>query len=187
MDKTNSNRELYIIETDKMFGNYHMISLFLYMGHRVGYIGVPENTANAVNYEYVAKTGDVELAIDIYGGITFNGRLHDVGLNKYYYLGFDCAHYNDLIDEESFKKYWPNKSISIFKKTGTVKDINFVNNELITLLEKITRKESEEFKHFCKVDERTDLYCQWLANALPNDLSDSDKLMMRLCNIIEEE
>lgn len=73
------------------------------MGWRCGYVGVPKgHPLYGKKYE--------ELDFEVNGGLTYsdyNGEYDkeaDVN-NKYWYLGFDCAHSGDVLDRETKNKY----------------------------------------------------------------------------------
>lgn len=64
------------------------------LGHRCGYVKIPEDHfLYKVHYDHEK----IENFIDIHGGITFSDEMQGLPLEGWW-LGFDCAHYNDLLD-----------------------------------------------------------------------------------------
>ena len=85
---------------------------------------------------------------DVHGGITFSRH----GRGKYpvddaerWYFGFDCAHYGDTPDEESYQRYFNKKfaDMSIFaERGGHVRDKEYVLKECQSLAHQL--KDVEE-------------------------------------------
>ena len=88
-----------IIEKEWREGDFNCKVLFMPMGHRCGYVGVPKgHHMYGLDYwKYIDK-------IDCYGGLTYCGFLDEEN-KEYWYFGFDCAHFEDGIDIKSLKKY----------------------------------------------------------------------------------
>lgn len=88
-----------VIEKEWREGDFSCKVLFMPMGYRCGYVGVPKgNHMYGLDYwEYIDK-------IDCYGGLTYCGFLDEKN-KEYWYFGFDCAHFGDGIDIKSLKKY----------------------------------------------------------------------------------
>lgn len=69
-------------------------------GYRCGYVGVPKgHPYYNVNYHTIP--------VEVHGGLTY-GRVDDIypipNNSKYYFLGFDCAHWDDALDLELVKE-----------------------------------------------------------------------------------
>jgi hypothetical protein len=88
------------------FGKYEFLSsVVLYeTGVRCGYIGIPK--------EYKITDEDID-KIECHGGITYNQRYStfikanaEEALNLRW-IGYDCAHNQDMLDIEKVKKIWP--------------------------------------------------------------------------------
>lgn len=88
--------------------------------HWCGYVGVPRgHLIYKVHYDRVDAF--------VHGGLTF-GRMDRIK-SGYYYVGFDCAHYNDYVPgyEALFSEIGgPPKSYQSF---AIYRDYNFVKNE----------------------------------------------------------
>lgn len=89
------NNEVYQEEKFEYRG-YPCVILFMDMGHRCGYVGVPMSEA----------VDDDD--ISCHGGITYcSEHLHgqEDGAGTIWY-GFDCAHYMDAADVEKTREYF---------------------------------------------------------------------------------
>ena len=65
------------------------------MGHRMGYVAVgKESPAFGKDYD-----SDVLGGIDVHGGLTFAAEAgnYPVSAEGVWWLGYDCAHYGDLV------------------------------------------------------------------------------------------
>jgi hypothetical protein len=104
------------------------------MGHRCGYVGVPEgHSAYGANYEDV-RTINGEY-IDVHGGLTFADKgspgWPSAKENNFFWLGFDCAHVGDAPDLNWLRLNNP-KMFSIrqdfhglFRSDETVKTLDY--------------------------------------------------------------
>ena len=72
-----------------------------------------------------------DIDVQIHGGLTYSGLTKLNGID-YYIVGFDCAHYDDIIPEHDY----------IFEGS-TYKDYNFVKQETIQLAEQLWSKANE--------------------------------------------
>ena len=72
-----------------------------------------------------------DIDVQIHGGLTYSGLTKLNGID-YYIVGFDCAHYGDIIPEHDY----------IFEGS-TYKDYNFVKQETIQLAEQLWSKANE--------------------------------------------
>ena len=88
-----------VIEKEWREGDFNCKVIFMPLGHRCGYVGVPkEHPMYGLDYEKYTDE------IDCHGGLTYSGFLGEEN-KEYWYFGFDCAHFGDGIDIESLKKY----------------------------------------------------------------------------------
>jgi hypothetical protein len=173
-----------IKELDLSTGEFHLLVLFNSLGHRTGYVGLHKND---FKNKYHLDEEDLQLSIDVHGGVTWADFIEEEK-EDYIYIGFDCAHYNDATDMESLKFYFPEASnIAPMLDSGEVRTKEYVIEQTINMLEQIVSKENSGFRTYCKMKDRIELYAQWLANALPADLDDDVKLIMRLNNIEGDE
>ena len=99
--------------------------LFMSIGHRCGYVGVPIGHS-LFGLQYM----DIDNDIDVHGGITYSDKNDNYPIkdNELWWFGFDCAHHGDaqdyeqafnygLISKESYERYqeledkWPTEGI----------------------------------------------------------------------------
>lgn len=92
------------------------------LGFRCGYVGIPLNRKKIDHF-------------GVHGGITFDERG-----NEYYWIGFDCAHWNDAPDPTlpGYERMtcivpWP-------KDMGTIKTTAFVKQECFGLIDQVRGK-----------------------------------------------
>ena len=78
------------------YKGFPCVILFMDMGHRCGYVGIPE-----------ASGIDIE-EIDCHGGITYgpSSHLHLQEDENVDWIGFDTGHYGDGRDIEKVKEYF---------------------------------------------------------------------------------
>jgi hypothetical protein len=99
------------------------------MGHRCGYVGVPESNA------YFGKDyNDVDAYV--HGGLTFSshGIAADLEIEKpLYWFGFDCAHYMDAKDltimDEKHLKFHNEYQHCYSDEDAVVRDLPFCERE----------------------------------------------------------
>jgi hypothetical protein len=100
------------------------------MGHLCGYLAVYKT------HPWYDK--DELYDVDVHGGITYTARVEDVDLpskdiKDHYWVGFDCAHYNDFI---------PGSSMTYI--SGEVfRNRDFVYNELVELAKQADKAERD--------------------------------------------
>lgn len=100
-------------------------------GYRCGYVRVAKGHPwHGVDYH--------KIAADVHGGLTFAEPDKPCGKGEAddaYWVGFDCAHYNDLPDPElpepPPERRWP----SPWEDTGTIRTQQFVEAECRLLCE----------------------------------------------------
>ena len=88
---------IYKLEHEEIYKGYHLMVVFI-NAFRCGYVGLPKG------HKYVGKHYD-ELDLDVHGGLTFSEHNHRLKKEGYeYYLGFDCAHFDDGADLKYMKE-----------------------------------------------------------------------------------
>lgn len=108
----------------------------LFGGHLCGYIMIPEG------HPWHGKHYDT-IECEVHGGLTFSEEIEYKDLIKMpfkvtgYWIGFDCAHYNDIIPSskllhekmaQELRANFPTARSSIFEPT--YKNIEFVKGEI---------------------------------------------------------
>jgi hypothetical protein len=91
-----------VVQEDKFYyKDYPCVILFMDMGHRCGYVGIPEDIARNISDEQIEE-------IDCYGGITYgpSDYLHYQNEENITWIGFDTAHYMDGKDYDKVKEYF---------------------------------------------------------------------------------
>lgn len=136
----------YIVEKDFMVDSFRCVIVGSYMGHRCGYIAIPKD------HELYEKDYD-EIDISVHGGLTYSEYSRDNYPVKsdedVWWIGFDCAHGGDAKDLELIKSFGEeNHEVQVmldmesrFSNYGTVRNIEYVENELIDAVKQI--KEGE--------------------------------------------
>ena len=84
------------MESKFSYKGIECVVLGLSLGHRCGYVKVDNPTEDMVNSPY-------ELDLDVHGGITYGeySSSYPIELDeRSFWLGFDCAHYDDGKDME---------------------------------------------------------------------------------------
>ena len=116
------------------------------MGHRCGYVALkPEHKYSQSGCDYDS------LDIQCHGGLTFMASDHHLKVLlpipcNDIWIGFDCGHYNDLSDEEAFRKYYGEE---LYKKkeyffnskvdygNTTVKDFDYAEDECHSIIDQL--------------------------------------------------
>lgn len=96
------DKERGVVEEKRFYyKGFPCVILFMDIGHRCGYVGIPE-----------ASGIDVE-EIDCHGGITYgpSSYLHLQEDENIEWIGFDTGHYGDGRDVDKIKEYFPDKVI----------------------------------------------------------------------------
>ena len=134
----------YIIEKEFEVEGFKCVILGSYFGHRCGYIAIPKE------HELYGKDYD-SIDIDIHGGFTYaeysEGEYPIKSDENVWWIGFDCAHYMDAKDLNLMDKFEDKElleyEISLREKLGqygTVKTVEYVENELINAVKQIKEK-----------------------------------------------
>lgn len=109
---------------------YRMEIVFTDMGHRCGYIHLPEGHV----FEGVEFN---KLDCGVHGGLTYSRRI-----GGRWVLGFDCAHCWDAPDLEAMRGYRiPEELIAVRRESlamdGIIRTKEYVERELLGLLEQL--------------------------------------------------
>jgi hypothetical protein len=88
-----------------------------------GYVGIPSD------HPLFKKKDLDELNLDVHGGITWSDFLEDEN-DGLYYIGFDCAHYLDVIP-------FMYMHVPTFTNEGIYRDADYVRQEIRNLVDQI--------------------------------------------------
>ena len=133
------------------------------MGFRCGYVGITKNhPLYEVNYE--------KLPFQCHGGLTFSG-FHGLGKDGYWWVGFDCHHYDDIALSENpiLRKF-----TSVAPTGATHKTLEFCENECEILAEQIVTQSSVSY------------YFKFLKNGLLEENEHNHMLALSLENEDDE-
>lgn len=82
------------------YKGFPCVVLFMPMGYRCGYVGIPKN-----NKYYKKKYDDIQ--VDCHGGLTYSeGKLFGQEDKDVWWIGFDCGHFIDGFDSETFYSHY---------------------------------------------------------------------------------
>jgi len=114
-------------EPDSVFGSINDLPFAILRGRAgslCGYIGIQDN------HPWIHLHYD-KVPVEVHGGLTFAGTLSRASLDKIapWWLGFDCAHFNDLVP--GYNSF--GRTPSSFNKGATYRTITYVLNELESL------------------------------------------------------
>jgi len=111
---------------------YLGLCIFTSTGNRCGYVGVTEKHALwEIGYDNLYH-------INVHGGLTFSG-VHTPDLFPgYYFLGFDCGHFGDGVDEEAARKYGFNLEFLMPVEEEAPRSLNYVIKEVQNLSKQLT-------------------------------------------------
>ena len=138
----------FIVEKDFIYCGYRCIVIGTSMGHRCGYIEIPEG-----NPLYEKNYDEIDGYINVHGGWTYseygNETYPVASDNHSWFIGFDCAHLYDKPDKELIEKLCDNDILLIsqfetvfakFKSVGdkrSIKTTEYVVNELRSAVKQI--------------------------------------------------
>jgi len=132
------------------------------MGHRCGYIAVSEPSEQMLEDAY-------DLDFDVHGGITYGGSSKEYPIpseTERFWLGFDCAHYNDAKDMNLLRELASPESYQYQVKIDLEYPINdqvvrttqYVEDELKSLGDQILEYNKDNFDGVVALKEMTELY-----------------------------
>ena len=82
------------------YKGFPCVVLFMPMGYRCGYVGLPKE-----NRFYKKKYDDIP--VDCHCGLTYSeSKLFRQEDKNTWWIGFDCGHACDGLDKETFEKYY---------------------------------------------------------------------------------
>ena len=129
----------YVVEFDETYRGFRILGLFRDHGYRCGYVQIPNDILPKVQED--AEQDSECVPVNVHGGVTFAGYLKDF---DEFFIGFDCAHYGDLQDIESWKTHFPEEYAKIKKyldhpnrRGETVKTKEFVREECYRMIDQI--------------------------------------------------
>lgn len=94
-------------ETRFEYKGFPCVVLFMPMGYRCGYVGLPEN-----NKYYKKKYDDIP--IDCHCGLTYSEPgLFGQNDNDTWWIRFDCGHFFDGIDKDTFNKLYEKEMLKM--------------------------------------------------------------------------
>jgi hypothetical protein len=86
------------------YKGFPCVVLFMYMGYRCGYVGIPKG------HKYYKKSY-IDIPIDCHCGLTYSKKdLYSQSDKDTWWIGFDCAHACDGYDFETAKKLYAEDS-----------------------------------------------------------------------------
>ena len=113
-----------IVEKHAVVNGFDVLVTFNIFGIRCGYVGVPSD-----NKYYRADTMTIDCELNFGVECTYADFM-DYGKfdPNLWYIGFDCGHTYNGFDEQSYRKYFPDRAIPIhttlmFGKPETVDDV----------------------------------------------------------------
>lgn len=85
-----------VVESLFEHNGYQCVVVLSILGHRCGYVGIPES------HPYFGKNYENLCDIECHGGLTYSrGYLLGSELPNIWWIGFDCAHFDDKPDKEA--------------------------------------------------------------------------------------
>lgn len=108
------------------------------MGHRCGYVGVPEGHAlHGKHYD--------DLDIDVHGGLTYSDNNMGPVNNDAWWFGFDCAHFDDKKDvtimSDEYRAIYKSMLDLELENDGVVRTLEFCEHECEKLAAQLKAKE----------------------------------------------
>lgn len=131
--------------TEKCFEyqGYPCVVLFMPMGHRCGYVGVPKTHRY---YEF----GYDEVAIDCHYGLNYaRNYLETQDGSELWWFGFSCDHYGDRPDIEAIRKYYPGiprlyeRAMQVCFPEDIVRDTDFAVTQCVLIAEQLKAMEEQ--------------------------------------------
>lgn len=151
-NKDQSNGLFYLVDGQKRMKVEHMeftndgyiiLVLFLSLGHRVGYVGVPKtNILHGIEWQ-----GYIEKNINVHGGVTFSDYMGNIfAQDNHWFIGFDCGHAWDNPDIETAREYGMQNDfpMSLLNGENEIRDFEFVLEETQKLYNQLKEYEKGE-------------------------------------------
>ena len=118
------------------YKGFPCVVLFMDMGHRCGYVGIPE--ASGIDVDDISCHGGIT-----YGPSSYLTLQEDDNIE---WIGFDTAHYMDGRDTEKIREYFPNKPIyeweSVYK--DNFRTLEYCEEECKQIVEQVIDMLGEE-------------------------------------------
>jgi hypothetical protein len=140
----------YRVEKDFIVDGYRCVVLGLSMGHRCGYVALPYGHPYNKIDDYSNMNN-----ISVHGGLTYGDidNTYPVKTDrKHYWIGFDCAHYNDARDLELIKSFEDNypshlliRSILNFPNYGVLRTTEYVEEQLRDMVKQLIAINSAKY------------------------------------------
>lgn len=125
-------KPIFVIEHEEIYQGYHLVITFN-RAWRCGYVGLP------LGHKLQGKEYN-DLNYEVHGGLTYSSNTAPFIKDGFgWYLGFDCAHWDDGMDIETMKQYGASQEvINIWQHLdGEVRTKEYVLQELKNLVEQI--------------------------------------------------
>lgn len=127
------------------YKGYPCVILFIPLGHRCGYVGLPTTSKF-----YCKNYGSIPVIC--HGGLTYGKtRLYGQLDKSIYWIGFDCAHAFDGKDLDKTMEYFedmPRQELDFVKMLASLGDEvrtqEYVHKQCESIVEQIIRLESED-------------------------------------------
>ena len=149
------SKKYYVDEVFGVYNGHDYIVRFYDMGHRCGYVRVNEKSL----FDKIKKTYDElydpdnKYNIECHGGLTFCEEFSqpDRGFTKAgCWIGFDCAHFNDLPDIHTALKLFPatpDKKVSYWidnhrtpaDTNAAVRGVEYVENNCKSIIDQLIK------------------------------------------------
>lgn len=117
-----------IVESKTKHFGFDCYSVFMPLEYRCGYVAIPKT--HPLYGEELDKLG----YLICHGGVTFSGIGDNLlwwkGEPDEWLIGFDCMHFTDGVDIESFKKYYPNEKTPFILFNQNLKSQIYVEETL---------------------------------------------------------
>ena len=119
-------------------GFEYIIGVHMQLGHRMGYVGVFEDSPlygrdYSEDKDEESEYSSVEHHIHVHGGVTYSGPLQEniIGAKNPFYFGFDCGHLDDgKIDPDEMSELINSHlhKTTLSKKQKLIKDYAMMYN-----------------------------------------------------------
>lgn len=118
-----------IVEKAFNYRGYQCYIVFLPTGWRCGYIRIPTVENRKREYD----------TLQCHGGITYSDSICPISRVKasnFWWIGFDCAHYDDGVDLDACEKYYGHSHFAL-PMTGHIRTVKFCEKELKNIVDQL--------------------------------------------------
>ena len=135
-----------IVEERFEYKGFPCVVLFMPMGFRNGYVGLPKG------HKYYGKEFDF-IPVDCHCGLTYGKHyLYGQDDKDTYWIGFDCCHCCDGFDLENLDKYFGNRIENqimrdyhkMINKEHEFRTLEYVKENCIGIVDQLTQKEMQD-------------------------------------------